>query len=63
MSQPQQSKERPNLITVAFDLGLERAQGKVLSASDQTIRVLLPNGKIIKRHKGKHNIKIVTPII
>ena len=41
-----------------FVLGINTGTGEILRVNDKTVIVKLPNGKRIKRHIEKHNVRI-----
>jgi len=42
---------------VEFDLGITIAKGEVVKENQHTVIVKLSNGKTIKRHIEKHNVR------
>jgi len=47
-------------MTVTFNLGSKKnVRGEVVKENDKTILVKLSNGKVIKRHKEKHDVEEV----
>ena len=50
--------------TVEFTLGLhqvneKRLQSKVVACNPQNVVVTLPDGNVIKRHRVKHDVKLI----
>ena len=43
---------------VIFMLGLGYSEGEIIRINEKTIIVKLPNGKSVKRHKDKHDVRL-----
>ena len=41
-----------------FILGLGYAKGEVVKVNNETVIVKLPNGKTVKRHTTKHDVRL-----
>lgn len=39
-------------------LGLGSSNGEVVKVNDETVIVKLPNGKTVKRHTKKHDVRL-----
>ena len=42
-----------------FLLGIGESEGEIISENLATVRVKLPGGFVLKRHKVKHNVRII----
>jgi len=44
-------------MTVLVDVKGKRTRGEVVKENKNTVLVKLPDGKLIKRHRAKHNLQ------
>ena len=46
-------------MNVTFMLGTGTAKGTIIKENEKTVIIQMPNGKKIKRHVEKHNVRMI----
>ena len=49
-------------MQVEYTIKGKRHSGEVVKDNPRTVWVKAPDGKIVKRHKGKHNVRLVIAV-
>ena len=46
-------------MNVTFMLGTGTAKGTIIKENEKTVIIQMPDGKTIKRHVEKHNVRMI----